>query len=371
MAAAKKEKAASSRLADTVIPLQGKNVIQEPSVAIVILNWNGFDDTVECLHSLRQTTYGNYKIFLVDNGSAGNEGPRLGEMFPEVQLICNETNRGFAGGCNDGMNRAIKEGFDYIITLNNDCLVDKNWLTHFIAGLTTAGADFGSARIMYYPETDLICSDGDGILPDGTGYVINPLQPFQGPGAIKPIFSACGAGAVFSSKCLEAVKIHGDQLFDELFFAYFEDIDLGSRLNTLSFKGVSIPDAVIYHKESKTAGARSFFKIYQSEKNRVLVELLNFPLWLIVSGELYYAARTLSRNFRKFLPGKQESAARPQPAKNFSPWNVLLKSRWWVIQNFSKIWNDRRERKSKGMISSRIRRHFCWDIERLLSAKLG
>ena len=352
-------------------PLKGKNMMQEPSAAIIILNWNGFDDTVECLRSLRQTTYGNYKIVLVDNGSANDEGSRLGEMFPEIQLICNAANRGFAGGCNDGMNRAVKEGFDYIITLNNDCLVDRDWLTHFIAGLTTAGADFASARIMYYPETDLICSDGDGLLPDGTGYVVNPLKLFQAPGTIKPIFSACGAGAIFSSKCLEAVKINGNQFFDELFFAYFEDIDLGARLNALSYKGVSIPDAVIYHKESKTAGQRSFFKIYQSEKNRMLVELLNFPLWLIVTGELYYAARTLTRNFLKFSPGKQETTARPQPAKNFSPWGVLFKSRWWVIQNFSLILRSRQERKSRGMVSRRIRRHFCWDRERLLSTKLG
>ncbi len=104
------------------------------------------------------------------------------------------------GGCNDGINWAVQAGFEYIITLNNDCLVDRNWLGNLIAGLKKAGADYASARIMYYPETDLICSDGDGLLPDGTGYIVNPLQQFQGPGEIRPIFSACGAGAIFSAK---------------------------------------------------------------------------------------------------------------------------------------------------------------------------
>ena len=346
-------------------------MFSEPSAAIIILNWNGFDDTVECLQSLRQVTYTHYKVVLVDNGSANNEGKNIKNLFPEIHLIENATNRGFAGGCNNGIAWAMDNSFDYIITLNNDCLVEPDWLTNLVAGLVASGADFASSRIMYYPEKDLICSDGDGLLPDGTGYVIHALQKFQLPGSIQPIFSACGAGAIFSSKCLKSVKIQKNQFFDELFFAYLEDIDLGSRLHALSFKGVSIPDAVIYHKESKTAGTRSFFKIYQSEKNRILVELLNFPLWLIVLGELYFLSRTVSRNVMKFFPMRRHNENRPMPSKNFSPWGVLLKSRWWIIQNFSKIWNDRRERQSRGMISNRIRRHFCWDIERLLSTKLG
>jgi GT2 family glycosyltransferase len=278
-------------------------------------------------------------------------------------------NRGFAGGCNDGINWAMESGFDYIITLNNDCLVEPDWLTNLIAGLMAAGADFGSSRIMYYPETDLICSNGDGLLPDGTGYVLNPLQPFQGPGEIQPIFSACGASAIFSRKSLEAVKIKGRQFFDELFFAYFEDIDLGARLHALGYVGVCVPDAVVYHKESKAAGTRSFFKIYQSEKNRILVELLNFPLWLILIGELYYCTRTVSRNVAKCLPLKHQNRMRPLPSKAFSPWNVLVTSRWWIIRNFSKIRQGRRERKSKGLISGSICKWLCWDIRRLLSIK--
>jgi len=345
-------------------------MMQEPSIAIVILNWNGFDDTADCLHSLRQTTYNNYTVVLVDNGSANDEGARLKNLFPEIQLICNAKNRGFTGGCNDGMNWAIKENFDYIVTLNNDCLIEKNWLARLAGGLQEAGADFATARIMYYPETDLICSDGDAIFPDGTGYVVNSLKSFQAPGKMQPVFSACGAGAIFSSKCLEAGKIGGDQFFDELFFAYFEDIDLGARLNALSYKGISIPDAVIYHKESKTSGARSFFQLYQSERNRILIELLNFPWPLVALGELCYGLRTLGRNIASWCGMRGQRAARPLPAKNFSPWDVLFKTRWWILKNFPLIWKDRQERKSRGMITYGIWKHFCWDPALLLSLKL-
>lgn len=344
---------------------------QEPPIAIVMLNWNGFADTAECLQSLRQTAYRNYRTILVDNGSAGDEGFRLKEQFPEICLIRNEVNRGFAGGCNDGISRALSDGAAYVVTLNNDCLVERDWLGNLVSGLLRAGADFASARIMYYPETDLICSDGDGLLPDGTGYIVNPLQHFQAPGELRPIFSACGAGAIFSARCLQAVRLGDGQFFDELFFAYFEDIDLGARLHALSFKGVSVPDAVIYHKESKAAGQRSFFKIYQSERNRMLVELLNFPLYLVLLGEGYYLVRTLTRNARKLSAAPRHQEARPQPAKNFSPWRVLLASRWWVLRHLPQIWKSRRERKARGMVTRRILRHVCWDPARLLSAKLG
>ncbi len=369
MDAAKKKKTAASLLAETAIPIKGKKMIQEPSVAIIILNWNGFDDTVECLNSLRQTTYGNYKIVLVDNGSANNEGTRLGEMFPEIQLICNATNRGFAGGCNDGMNRAVKEGFDYIITLNNDCLVDKDWLKNLVAALMDTGADFGSSRIMYYPETDLISSDGDLLLADGTGIVEHLLEKYTGNGEAHPIFSACGGAAIFSRACLEAARIKNNQFFDELFFAYLEDVDLCTRLQAKSFRGVCAGSAVVYHKESKTAGPRSFFQIFQGEKNRMLIELLNFPVWLIFTGELYYWTRTLLRNLSDLFMKKPPRENRPLPAKRFSPWDVLLKSRVWILSHLGDILSDRRERKDKAMIDKRIYRHLCWDIARLLSIK--
>ena len=343
--------------------------MQEPSVAVIILNWNGFEDTAECLRSVRHTAYGNYRIIVVDNGSSGNEGARLKELFPEIELIGNTVNRGFAGGCNDGISRALARGAEYIVTLNNDCLVEGDWLERLVAGLRGANADFASARIMYYPETDRISSDGDGLLPDGTGYVVNLLKPFQPPAEIRPIFSACGAGAIFSSKCLEAVKIGGSQYFDELFFAYFEDIDLGARLCALRFKGVSIPDAVIYHKESKSAGTRSFFQLYQSERNRILVELLNFPWPLVASGELCYALRTIGRNLVRLAGKKRQRPGRPMPKKNFSPWAVLFASRWWLLKNIGRIWRDRGERRRRGMITYDIRKHFNWDPALLVSLK--
>jgi GT2 family glycosyltransferase len=338
--------------------------MQSPSIAIVILNWNGCDDTVECLSSLRTTTYENYRIVLVDNGSAHGEGKKLQALFPEVHLICNEKNRGFSGGCNDGITWAVDSGFDFIALLNNDCLVEPDWLENLVSGLIQAGADFGMCRMMYHPETDLICSTGDIVLADGTGTVPHALEKYTGRGEVLPIISACGGAAIYSRACLEAVRIKG-RYFDELFFAYLEDIDLSIRLHAKSFRGVCAGSAVVYHKESKTAGQRSYFQIYQSEKNRMLVELLNFPLWLIAVSELYYLVRTVTRNLCGLFVKRLPRADRPLPQKNFSPWTVLLQSRRWVLENFGEICRDRRERKAKGLISGRVHRLLTWDLRRL------
>jgi len=94
---------------------------------------------------------------------------------------------------------------------------------------------------MYYPETKLICSDGDALMPDGSGIVVNPFMPYDGDNTLKPIFSACGAGSIYSVKCLSRIKIKENQFFDELYFAYYEDVDLGIRLNASPSKEFLFP----------------------------------------------------------------------------------------------------------------------------------
>ncbi len=334
----------------------------EPRVAVIILNWNGFNDTVECLNSINKVSYSNFKTILVDNGSDKNEGLRLKEIFSEIHLISNLTNRGFAGGNNDAINWALNNDFDYIVNLNNDCIVEHDWLSKLVLGIRFAEADFGSSRIMYYPETDRICSDGDALKPDGTGIVINHLMPYNGDSTIKPILSACGAGSIYSIKCLENIKVRGNQFFDELYFAYYEDVDLGIRLNALSYKGVSVPEAVIYHKGTQSAGFRSDFQMFHLEKNRILNEILNYPLWLIVLGETYYVLKTvlcLSKQLIKKQKRNNEIRQAPK-TRRVQLIKTFIKSRFWILQNAADILRDRQERKAKQMINSGVYSHFHW-----------
>jgi len=330
----------------------------EPLIAVIVLNWNGFDDTVACLESLRYVSYQNFKTVLVDNGSSNNEAARLAGLFPEVELIANAENRGFAGGNNDAMGWALANAFDYIVNLNNDCLVEPDWLTRLIQGVLNTGADFASSRIMHYPQTDRICSDGDGILPDGRGFVLREGLPWDGIREPRRIISACGAASLYSAECLRRVCITPGQFFDELYFAYYEDIDLGFRLHAKNCRGVCVPEAVVYHKGQQSSGGNSFFIYYHSEKNRRLNVRLNYPLWLQPISPVYRIARNIYRgqiiNFEKHL--KKISRAPHDGAPD-----LKQAVRDWMNTNAEAIARDREQRKAAGLISNRVLSAITWN----------
>lgn len=333
----------------------------EPKTAVIVLNWNGFEDTVECLETLKNIDYKNHKIILVDNGSNNKEGQRLKQRFPEIHLIQNEFNRGFTGGNNDGINWALNKNFEFIVNLNNDCLVEKNWLTRLMEGIFKSHADFGTSRIMFYPDKDIIYSDGDVLMPDGTGRATRHFEKYSGDQSSAPIFSACGAGSVYSRRCLERIKLKRDQYFDELYFAYFEDLDLGMRLNACGFEGVVVQDAVVYHKCSRTAGRYSYFNRFQIEKNRLLNVLLNFPWFWFVPAEFFYWIKPIVRMFNSKIGNNPRHAYIENIGISRSI-SALIKARWWFLANMGSIISNRAERRSKKMIDTRIYKNFDWSF---------
>lgn len=123
---------------------------KSPSVFIVTINWNGLEDTVECLESLHDLDYPNYKIVVVDNGSKNKEADKILKQFPDVTLIKNKTNLGFTGGCNKGIERALKDGADYVLLLNNDTIVTKNFLNKLVKFYdSTADAGVVSSLVLF------------------------------------------------------------------------------------------------------------------------------------------------------------------------------------------------------------------------------
>jgi len=340
---------------------------KEPSIAIIVLNWNGFNDTIKCMESLKKLSYKNYKIVLVDNGSDNNEGGRLKEKYPDIHLIQNEINKGFAGGNNDGINWAFGNNFEYIVNLNNDCIVEEIWLSNLVNGLKSTNANFASSRIMFCQDPNIICSDGDIMFPDGSAVCENRYKKYNRVESKRKIFSACGAGSIYSVKCLKDVMIKNNQIFDELYFVFYEDIDLAIRLNLKSYEGVFIPNAVIYHKHSATAGMYSELKVFHSEKNRILNEILNFPVYLIFLGELVFALKIFLLLVYSIFNKKSKGY---RYLKNLGIIDIallFLKARIWVISNFPLVVKDRHERKTSGYISNRIIKFFCWNFLNMIS----
>src|SRR5215203_3989399 len=97
-----------------------------PSIHIIILNWNGFSDTVKCLNSLMESDLSNTTVLVIDNGSANNEAARLAELFPGISVLPQKENTGFCGGNNIGIRKAMEDGAELILLLNNDTIIPKD-----------------------------------------------------------------------------------------------------------------------------------------------------------------------------------------------------------------------------------------------------
>lgn len=245
---------------------------------VVIPNWNGDDDLKACLEALTGQTLKAH-IIVVDNASVDNSLEII-KGYKDIELIEHTENKGFAGGVNPGFKRAIELKADYVAALNNDAVVDKNWLKELV-GSMDADPEVGIA-------TSKILS-GDGKHLDSTGdyYTVWGLPYPRGRGESDldkydeqtEIFAASGGASLYRVAALEKIG-----LFDEDFFAYYEDVDLSFRAQLAGWKVRYVPTAVVYHQIGATSGKIKGFTTYQTMKNQPLLLLKNVPrkyIWRI------------------------------------------------------------------------------------------
>lgn len=219
----------------------------DPKVSIIILNWNSYEVTRDCLLSLRKLNYSNREIVLVDNGSVDRSGERLAREFPEVRLIRNQENLGFTGGNNAGMRFALSLGSEYFLLLNNDTLAAPDFLTKLIE-IAEPDPTIGmlSPKIYFDQPRDRIWFAG-GAYNRGSSFP----QCF-GMGRQDHKRYDCSRDISFVSGCAFLIKIAVVAqigLLDDTFFLGFEDLDWSIRVSNAGYRGRYVPDAVIWHKE--------------------------------------------------------------------------------------------------------------------------
>jgi GT2 family glycosyltransferase len=220
------------------------------TVWVILLNWNGLDDTLACLDSLRAAAPGPYQVRLlvVDSASADDPRPAIAAAFPEVLVERLERNRGFTGGCNHGMRLALAQGADYIVLLNNDTLVERDFLAPLLGYLDEHGEAGVAGPLIYYvdrPEELWFAGATFGL---ATGRSPHWLQGRPATAAPSMPF-ATG----FVSGCCMALRAgdlrrHG--LLEEGFFAYYEDVELCLRLRRVGLGAACVPASRIWHKVS-------------------------------------------------------------------------------------------------------------------------
>lgn len=311
--------------------MEVQRLLEQPKVSIIILNWNGWADTTECLKSLYEIDYKNYQVVVVDNNSEDNspfmikkfveetlsshgmpvhiieysedEAESGGGREEEIEsypsnkgliLIRNNRNYGFAGGNNVGMQYALKASDPrYILLLNNDTMVCPSFLRDLVE-FSEGDRNIGSVQpILLKPGGEIIDSLGQeatltgardkGI---GTKYVEGSLKD-----AIE-IFGPCAAAALYRSKVLMDIGF-----FDKSFFTSFEDVDLAWRARLKGYSSFLIPWSVVYHRRGVSE------PWIPGKKISIRANYLNFKNWFLIvlryypSSIVYLIPRRLLRNF--------------------------------------------------------------------------
>jgi GT2 family glycosyltransferase len=228
----------------------------------------------DCLESLRRQDWaGEQKIFITDNQSTEISFAFLKETAPEVEIIRNEKNDGFAKGNNDAMRLALQEGYDYLVLLNMDTIVEAECISHLVKAAESDGK-IGAvqARLMLWPEKDKINSLGNMTHFLGFGYCHEYREEWSGRSipVTRNIGFPSGAASLYKKEVLERTG-----LFDEEFRIFNEDQDLGWRIWLSGWRCVLAPQAVVYHKYDFFGNSR---KYYWLDRNRILTIIKNYQL---------------------------------------------------------------------------------------------
>jgi GT2 family glycosyltransferase len=255
----------------------------QPFIYIIILNWNGLEDTKDCISSLESVNYSNYLIHIIDNGSKDDDFAQLRGLYQDnkkIAVTANSKNLGYAGGCNVGLKASLKSNAKYSLLLNNDTVVDKNLLIDLteIAEKSESISSVGP-KVYYFDHPKKVWEVGKRI------NFFSPLlsKPVNSSTPTK-VDNIVGCCMLLRNNALKKVG-----LFDEDYFAYSEENDLNYRLKKNKFDIYYQPNASVWHKvSSSTGGEFSPTSAYFITRNKILFAKKNLPFYQLPSYSLYF-----------------------------------------------------------------------------------
>ncbi len=254
-----------------------------PRASIVIPTWNQAGLLAAALRSLRAQTYPDFEIVVVDNGSCDGTAAMLGRDFPEVRLLTLPENRGFGPATNAGLRAAVGE---ILVCLNNDVECEPGWLAALVAALDRM-PDVGSvaSKMMDAKRPGTIDAAGDAM--SLVAWSVGRGEPDAARFNVgREILSACAGAAAYRRTVFERIG-----WFDESYFAWFEDVDLGIRAQLAGFHCWYEPAAIVHHHGSATAATMSDRKLFLSVRNRLMLFFKTMPLRrVLVWGPLVLAS---------------------------------------------------------------------------------
>jgi hypothetical protein len=283
-------------------------------VSIIIVNYNGYRFLKDCLDSVLAQTYSHFEVLLVDNASKDESVKFVKDNYPQIRMIESKENRGFAGGNNMG---AMHAKGDLVVLLNNDTIVKEGWLQGLVDAVKPTQVALASSLILtdgipekYYERNGSINFLGHNI-----------MRIYEKP---KDIFFAGGASLIYKKKLIGLP-------FDDLYFAYAEDVYLSLKARFMGYSVTHTNESVVYHFGSATVGKKkSTLWIYYQERNRLLNTLL------------FFSPLTLFKLTPLFLVNMAGKLASSVVGTKYS-FMGLVRAYTWLLMNIPVILSKRRQ----------------------------
>ncbi len=298
-----------------------------PKVSIIVLNWNNYKDTKKCLISFKKIDYPNYDVIVVDNGSVDGSGKKLKEIFPSYSFILNKENLGYTGGNNLGIKRAIDEGADYVLMLNNDTKVINPNFLYKIVGQMSEELSVGIIGPKVF-DSDRIVQETILFAPTLLNLIRESLF-FKIHRKIKKNYNVAQCVEVVSGVCWlirrEVIKTIG--LLDEDYFMYVEEQDYCYRAEKAGWKIMYYPvESVIHYKEPEDGNKpRTYRQYIYTRRNTVLFIRKHFGfLQALVLAILFFISNIIKVVFSKFTRKEEEFYTLSLLSKIFSEIKYVL-----------------------------------------------
>lgn len=314
--------------------------MKSKSISVVVVNWNRKEMLRECLTSLESQTYTDFEVVVVDNSSIdGSVHMVLTEFIETGKLNCkiieNQENRGFCEANNQGFAASRS---DFVALLNNDAAVHPEWLGSLLSVFDDPRVGMAASKILVYEDRTKIDKVGHLIYFDGQNRGRGSGEIDRGQyDQIEEVAWPDGCAAMYRRELLD--EVGG---FDEDFFAYADDADLGLRGRIAGWNCLYVPHAVVYHRRGTTLGVASTGRLVLIERNRILLAVKLFPWSLLWLNGYYYALRLLSGAWAA-VRGKGETVKYAGTSGKFRMAWAMLKGDLKALPLLPRMFARRRE----------------------------
>ena len=259
-------------------------------VSVIIPNWNGMKTIEKCLGSVFSQTYTNIEVIVADNDSKDGSADFIEHEFPGIRLVRNLENKGFPGGNNSAIK--IAKG-KYYMMLNNDTEMESHCIERCVKTINEA-ARYGACatKLLLKDDPDTIDAAGIAVYRDGISIGRGRKEKAARYDKKEEVFFASDGACLYRKEMIDDIG-----LYDEDFFCYAEETDMGWRAQLRGWKCIYEPEAIVYHCHSASTGTYSSFKAFLVERNRLWVAVKNFPLLILLAGPFYTFYRYIFQSF--------------------------------------------------------------------------